>query len=120
MDIKAFPKNAPMTSAKAAQASEQSPYAARWLKSDIMDRPSAVAYVPADVDDFNKRSAWENDRAKMTCKSRGRTPPSLLNLVGDPLEEALVHDDVTSKGMARSPKCGLPLEHVAKCVGKHF
>ena len=63
-----------------------------------------------------ERSAWENDKAKMTFKSRGRTPPSLINLVGDPLEEALVLDDVTSKGMARFLKCVLPLKHVAKCV----
>jgi len=120
VDTGRFDKNAPMTAAKAAQASEQCPAAARWLKSVIMDRPTAAAHVPADVDDFVERAAWENDKAKMTFKSRGRTPPSLINLVGDPLEEALILDDVTSKGMARSPKCVLPLEHVAKCVAKHF
>ena len=109
-----------MTSAKAAQASEQCPAAANWLKAVIMDKPTAVAHVPVDVDDFTERASWENDKAKMTFKSRGRTPPSLLNLVGEPLEEALAVDDVTSKGMARSPICVLPLEHVAKCVAKHF
>jgi len=109
-----------MTAAKAAQASEQCPAAARWLNSVIMDKPTVAAHVPADVDDFTERAAWEDDKAKMTFKSHGRIPPSLLNLVGDPLEEALVLDDGTNKGMARSPKCVLPLEHVAKCVAKHF
>ena len=120
VDTERFDKNAPMTAAKAAQASEQCPAAARWLKSVITDSATAAAHVLADVDDFVERSAWENDKAKMTFKSRGRTPPSLINLVGDPLENALVLDDVTSKGMARSPKCVLPLEHVAKCVAKHL
>ncbi len=52
VDTGRFDKNAPMTAAKAAQASEQCPAAARWLKSVIMDRPTAAAHVPADVDDF--------------------------------------------------------------------
>ncbi len=56
----------------------------------IMDRPTAAAHVPADIEDLTERAAWENDKAKMTFKSRGRTPPSLLNLVGDALEAALV------------------------------
>ncbi len=68
IDTKGFSTNAPMTAAKAAQASQQSPAAASWLKSVIMDRHTAAAQVPADVDD------WENDQAKMTFKSRGRTP----------------------------------------------
>ena len=109
-----------MTAAEAAQASEQCPAAARWLNSVIMGKPTVAAHVPADVDDFTERAAWENDKPKMTFKSHGRIPPSLLNLVGDPLEEALVLDDGTNKGMARSPKCVLPSEHVAKCVAKHF
>ncbi len=92
--------------------------AAKWLKSVVMDKPTSAAHVPADVDDRNERSAWENDKDKMT--SRGPTPPSMLNLVKDALEMELVRRDVTSVGLGQSKKCMLPLDHVAKCVARHM
>lgn len=120
VDISGHPKDAPMTDAKAAQASAQRPVGARWLKAVVLDRPTSAAHVPADVDDYEARVAWENDKHKMTFKSRGPTPPSLLNLVGAPLEEALLKRDTSSLGTAQSMKRVLPLDHVAKCVTRYL
>jgi len=120
VDISRHTKDAPMTDAKAAQAAEQCPVAIKWMKAVIMDKPAAAAYVPADVDDYELRAAWENDKHKMTFKSRGPTPPALLNLVGNLLNEALLKRDYSATGPVNSVKCVLPLDHVAKCVTRHF
>jgi len=109
---------APMTAAKAAQASEQCPVAAKWLKSVILDRPNAAAHVPADVDDYDERAAWENDKIKMTFKSRGPIPPAISNLLGDDLEEELIRRESHSQG-GNSVKCLLPVDHVTKCITKY-
>ncbi|DBB12940.1 TPA: hypothetical protein ACH3X3_005689 [Trebouxia sp. C0006] len=84
-----------------------------------MDRPTAAAHVPADVDDYEARAGWENDKHKMTFKSRGPTPPSPLHLMGNRLEEELLKRDTSSLGSLHSMKCVLPLDHVAKCVTRY-
>ncbi len=98
---------APMTNAKATQASEQCPVAAKWLKSVIMDRPNSAAHVPVDVEDYQERAAWDNDKHKMTFKSRGPSPPALTNLVGEALEITLIAETVLASAKSFLPSATL-------------
>ena len=61
-----------MTTTKADAAAEQCPIAIKWLKTAVLDQPECAAHPPMFVgEDYVHRQLWENDKDKMTFKSRG-------------------------------------------------
>ena len=116
---------APMTSTKAEQAAEQcsKPIAAKWLKHAILEQPDCAAHVPMYVgEDYEKRTQWESDLGKMTFKNRPSLPGAMVNLLERGSEEELCERDLGLRGQRSSalPKCILPLDHVTRCVVRHF
>lgn len=109
---------APMTSAKADAASQQCPVGIKWLKTVIFEQPAAAACVPASVgEDFTNRTAWDDDKDRMTFKPRGATSNAMRNLLGAELEEAALKQDFAKRSKVT---CVLPLSHISKLVAKQF
>ena len=109
---------APMTSSKADAAAEQCPVGIKWLKTAVLEQPNYAASVPAWVgDDFEKRSLWEDDKAKMTFQKREHNSRALRNLLDEEYEKACLKDDLKKHSSA---KCILPLNHICACVAARF
>jgi len=112
---------APMTSAKAAAASQQCPVGIKWLKTVVLEAPSSAACVPATVgEDYAERTAWEDDKDRMTFKSRATTNngnTTMRNLLQDEYETTALKQDFARSS---SVKCILPLSHISKLVARQF
>jgi len=109
---------APMTAAKANAASRQAPVAAKWLKTAVLEQPSSAACVPFGVgEDYDERSAKEDDKERMTFKNRPDTGPAMRNLCGDDYEEAAVKRDMRKMSKVM---CVLPLSHISKMITRQF
>lgn len=60
-----------MTASKADVAAEQCLVGIKWLKSAILEQPNGAASTPSWVgDDYDQRTAWEDDKDKMTFHHR--------------------------------------------------
>ncbi len=69
-------------------------------------QPNCAACVPAWVGDYYaQRSAWEDDKLKMTFKNRGHNSRAMRNLLEDEYEKACLADDLAkrSTGDVRPP-----------------
>ena len=89
VDLTGFPQRAPMTSSKAEAAAEQCPVVIKWLKTVVLQQPNCAASVPAWVgDDYAQRTAWEDDKLKMTFKNRVHNSRAMRNLLDKGYEKA--------------------------------
>ena len=109
---------APMTTAKADATSQQCPVGINWLKTVALEQPSSAACVPITIgEDYVERQAWEDDKERMTFKSRTACNPAMRNLCGDAYEAAALKQDL---GKCSKVKCVLPLNHISKVVSSQF
>lgn len=118
VDLTGFPQRAPMTSSKAEAAAEQCPVVIKWLKTAVLEQPNCAASVPAWVgDDYAQRTAWEDDKLKMTFKNRVHNSRAMRNLLDKGYEKACLAEDL---GKRSSVTCILPLNHIASCIASRF
>ena len=118
VDLTGFPTRAPMTSSKADAAAEQCPVAIKWLKTAILEQPNCAASVPAWVgDDYAQRTAWEDDKLKMTFKNRVHNSRPMRAFLEEGYEKMCLSDDLAKRS---SVTCVLPLNHIAACVCARF
>ena len=118
VDLKGFPTRAPMTSSKADAAAEHCPVGIKWLKTAVLEQPNCAASVPAWVgDDYEQRTAWEDDKLKMTFKNRVHNSRAMRNFLDDGYEKACLSDDLAKRS---SVTCVLPLNHISACVAARF
>ena len=109
---------APMTSSKADAAAEQCPVGIKWLKSAIFEQPNCAAQVPSWVgDDYQQRSAWEDDKDRMTFHRRVNNSRALRNLLDEEYQKAALREDF---GKRNGIKCILPINHISACVAASF